>query len=297
MHKDAASNPRGMASSLRDIPGQLNRVKKIYTQYLTIAAKTNFFVPATSTVKPVVQTWMPRLWMDQLACHVLSALLFAVATFMAILQFIHRKNRSRLYLAGPPGSIASDVSLTSSAKFGLLLNAGDTDQDLERKLQGMRFGIEHSTGQIIVESEDGNSRIARYANEHMGRARDDSRYSEDIRASLLSKEKHRNSFVGLRAQDQEVYVPSYARQSAIGSIAPSLPSPLASSKLSPLNSPALSTTGFLSPKPTGPPTFTSPPPSSTAAGFPTMKYSAPTSPPPQLRDRDSYHDPFAQSSA
>ena len=306
IHKDADSNPRGMASSLRDISGQLNRVTKVYTQYLTISAKSNFFVPASSTVKPVVETWVPRFWVNRFATHVLAILLISTAIAMASLQYAHRKDRSRLYLAGPPGSIASDVSMTSSAKFGLLLNAGDTDKDMERKLQGMRFGIEHSTGQIIVEREDGSS-LARYIEEERRRAKQDVRYQEDVRVSLLSNEKgpglvHQDSFVGLRTRTRESHAQQAGwRQSAVGSIAPSLGSPLPSAtfsqtKFSPLLSPPPSNV-VLSPSPTGPSTFTSPPSSSAAPRFPTTKYSAPSGPPPQPNDSNSLHDPPAPNPA
>lgn len=322
MHKDAASNPRGMASSLRDISGQLNRVKKIYTQYLTIAAKSNFFVPDSTTAKPVIETWIPRIWMDRLATHVLATLLIFVAIAMSVLQYIHRKDRSRLFLAGPPGSIASDVSMTSSAKFGLLLNAGDTEEDLERKLHGMRFGIEHSTGQIIVEREDMNSTTG-YIEEEMRRAQEGVRSLEDVRASLLSNEKGpgvvpRDSFVGLRSRDRESDEKSGWRVSAVGSVASSLASP-SQTTFSPLLSPARSTAmrspshsanfaqtkispppsiAMVSPPPIGTSTFTtSPPPSSATASFSTTKFSAPPGPPPQLQDRTSYYDPYAQHPA
>ena len=325
IHKDAAMNPRGMASSLRDISGQLNRVKKIYTQYLTIAAKSNFFIPTSTTVNPVIETWIPRIWMDRLATHVLATLLIFVALAMATLQYVHRKDRNQLFLAGPPGSIASDVSMTSSAKFGLLLNAGDTEEDLERKLHGMRFGIEHSTGQIIVEREDMNS-TAGYVKEEMRRAQEGVRSLEDVRASLLSNEKgpgavHRDSFVGLRNRDRESDEKVGWRVSAVGSMASSLASPsqsatFAQTTFSPLLSPSRSTAmrsppysaSFTQAKYSPPPSTavaglspvgtipftTSPPPSATAASFSsTTRYSAPPGPPPQPQDRTSYYDPYA----
>jgi len=261
-----------MASSLRDIQGQLQRVTSVYTQYLTIAAKSNFFVPADSTTKPVIQSWMPRLWMDYLSSHVFAALITFLALSMAILQYVHRKERDKLYLAGPPGSIASDVSLTSSAKFGLLLNAGDTEKDMEHKLQGMRFGIEHSTGKIIVESEDGGNTALRYVPEDVRYPTEVAQYpKEDVRASLLSDEARgvdRDSVVGLRNQDRESYTRGNLRASAVGSMAPFVSSPLRSdgflqAKFSPLPSPTPSTAAF-------------------------------SPPPPQ---RSSYHDPYTQNPA
>ena len=280
-----------MAASLRDIEGQLTRVKTIYTQYLTISAKSNYFLPDLDrSTKPVVQTWVPRFWMDKLASHVLAILLIFLAISIAILQWIHRKERSRLYLAGPPGSIASDVSMTSSAKFGLLLNAGDTEEDLARKLQGMRFGIEHSTGQIIVEKENTLPRSN----------------PQDVRASLLSNPAgpgprhamHRDSFVGLRNENRASSASSSLKPLAVGGMAPTVSSPLASARFSQTTfsppytpSPSASTTTF-GPAMAGPTTFTSPPPSSTK-----MRFSAPPGPPPQLQARDSYHDPYSPNPA
>lgn len=284
-----------MASSLRDITGQLDRVNKIYTQYLTIAAKSNFFIPKASAVKPEVHTWMPRLWIDPFACHVLVALILFTAISMSIIQYLHRRDRSQLFLAGPTGSIASDVSLTSSAKFGLLLNAGDTEEDLERKLHGMRFGIERATGQIIVESEKVNH-IPKYIKEDMLGAKLDPRYPEDVQASLLANEAgpgvvNHDSFIGLRTHDRE------SIQSAVGSTAPLLTSPppnasFSQTRSSTYSSPSRSTV-VLSPAPMGPTTFTSPPPSSIEARFPSTNFSAPAGPPPQLQNRNSYHDPYA----
>ena len=319
MFKDAANNRRGVAGSLRDIQGQLNRVTKIYTQYLTISAKSNFFVPLTTTIQPTVQTWMPRLWMDKLATHIMAALLLFVAFSMAALQYIHRKKRSRLFLAGPVGSIASDVSLTSSAKFGLLLNAGDTQRDLERKLGGMRFGIEHSTGQIIVEREDRNSMMTLVQEDgrpfNRGAIHRHTRYptQEDVRASLLSNKarSHHDSFVGLRGR--ESYATSNGRLSAVGSTAPLLSSPPPSSKSSQtafpsLSSPTPSTTAFRSSSTN---TLLSPPPSSSTARFSpptptplttttptsTTRYSAPPGPPPpQLQAQNPYYDPYGPNS-
>jgi len=300
-----------MASSLRDIQGQLQQVTSVYTQYLTIAAKSNFFVRADSTTKPVIQSWQPRFWMDRFSSHVLAVLIIFIALSMAILQYVHRKERNKLYLAGPPGSIASDVSMTSSAKFGLLLNAGDTDKDMERKLRDMRFGIEHSTGQIIVEREDGGNSALRYVPENVRHPTELAQYpkevapypKEDVRASLLSDEAGgapRDSFIGLRNEDRGSYARSSLRASVVGSLAPVVSSPLRSAgfsqtKFSPLQSPNPSTTAF-SPPPAGTTTFASPPPSSTAARFSTVttRYTAPSDPPPQ---RSSYHDPYAPNPA
>jgi hypothetical protein len=91
--------------------------------------------------------------MNAVATHVFSATFLFIAFASLALQIRHAYQRKRLFLAGPVGSIASAVSLTSSARFAGLLNAGDTERVLKEKLEGMYFGIDKETWQIVVERD------------------------------------------------------------------------------------------------------------------------------------------------
>lgn len=66
-------------------------------------------------------------------------------------QLLHRRQRLRLLLATPPGSIASITALTSQSGFGHLLNPFDDSATLEKKLDGLRFRLDKRTGAIVAE--------------------------------------------------------------------------------------------------------------------------------------------------
>jgi hypothetical protein len=123
------------------------------TQYLATAGQTNFFLPDQASTMAILQAWQLRIWMNPIATHAFAATFLFIAFASLALHIRHAYERKRLFLAGPVGSIASAVSLTSSARFAGLLNAGDTEKALKEKLDGMYFGIDKETWQIIVERD------------------------------------------------------------------------------------------------------------------------------------------------
>jgi hypothetical protein len=126
------------------------------TQYLATAGQTNFFLPNQASAVAILQAWQPRIWMNTVATHIFAATFLFIALASLALHIHHAYERKRLFLAGPVGSIASAVSLTSSARFAGLLNAGDTEKALKEKLEGMYFGIDKETWQIVVERDAQN---------------------------------------------------------------------------------------------------------------------------------------------
>lgn len=92
--------------------------------------------------------------MNTFATHAFAAIFILIALASLALHIRHTRERKWLFLAGPVGSIASAVSLTSSARFAGLLNAGDTEKSLKEKLEGMYFGIDKDTWQIVVEKDE-----------------------------------------------------------------------------------------------------------------------------------------------
>lgn len=92
--------------------------------------------------------------MNSLATHAFAAVFILIGVASLVLHIRHTRERQWLFLAGPVGSIASAVSLTSSARFAGLLNAGDTEETLNQKLEGMYFGIDKDTWQIVVEKDE-----------------------------------------------------------------------------------------------------------------------------------------------
>ena len=68
-----------------------------------------------------------------------------------VLHYLHFRQRRDIYLAHPPGSIASSVSLTAHSGFGELLLPYDNEEALARALEPLRFCLDRRTGAIIVD--------------------------------------------------------------------------------------------------------------------------------------------------
>jgi len=68
-----------------------------------------------------------------------------------VLHFMHFKQRRDIYLAHPPGSIASNVALTAHSGFGELLLPYDDQAALARALEPYRFCLDRRTGAIVVD--------------------------------------------------------------------------------------------------------------------------------------------------
>jgi hypothetical protein len=73
------------------------------------------------------------------------------AGVVLVLHFMHFRQRRDLYLAHPPGSIASAMALTSHSGFGDLLMPYDNQAALSRTLAALRFCIDKRTGSIVVD--------------------------------------------------------------------------------------------------------------------------------------------------
>lgn len=71
----------------------------------------------------------------------------------------HRNKRKRLRLFAVPGSVAAITALVYRSSFGQLLEPTDTDKNMEKKLDGLRFSIDHGTGCIIGEPADEDERM------------------------------------------------------------------------------------------------------------------------------------------
>lgn len=86
-----------------------------------------------------------------LPAHALACIMFLIGLIGVFLHIFNRRQRKRLLLAAPPGSIAAIVSLTSRSGFGELLLPYDDEKTLERKLDGLRFRLDRRTGAILAE--------------------------------------------------------------------------------------------------------------------------------------------------
>ncbi|KAG5640859.1 hypothetical protein DXG03_006811 [Asterophora parasitica] len=88
-----------------------------------------------------------------LPAHLLGVFLITIGAIGLVVYMLHQRDRKKLLLTTPPGSIASITSRTAHSGFGQLLLPYDDESALERKLSGLRFRLDRRTGAIIADGE------------------------------------------------------------------------------------------------------------------------------------------------
>jgi hypothetical protein len=154
IYRAATLVPDGIDSVFKDTNGFLNLIVPIYTQHLSVAGKSVYFVAADPDQRPLQATLVSsvqRLVVDPLAGHTLAFFLLAIAIAGLVIQFKHHAARRTLYLTSPPGSMATVISLASRSGFGELLLPYDDEKTLKKKLAGLRFRLDSRTGAIVVD--------------------------------------------------------------------------------------------------------------------------------------------------
>ena len=85
-----------------------------------------------------------------------------MGTAMLTLGLVHRQIRRGVFLASPPGSIASAVALTSPSGFGMFLVPYDTEINIATKLDSLLFHLDKRTGAIVaVDKPDYDPQVRR----------------------------------------------------------------------------------------------------------------------------------------
>ncbi|KAG6915973.1 hypothetical protein DXG01_009062 [Tephrocybe rancida] len=147
----ASQKPDGPQSTF-DLPnGFLDITSTVYTQHLSIAAKSIYFVNANTSLTAETTSLVPVLWIDPFPAHVLAILLMFVGIAGIVIQVLHQPQRRKVLLTAPPGTIAAAVSLTARSGFGELLLPYDDEDALERKLSGLSFRLDRRTGAIVAD--------------------------------------------------------------------------------------------------------------------------------------------------
>ncbi|KAI0262062.1 hypothetical protein BC834DRAFT_892909 [Gloeopeniophorella convolvens] len=152
--RQAQQAPGGPLSVFQDPNGFLNYTTTIYTRYLALAAKSNYFMPVDSKVSSQITQLVPRLYIEPVAGHALASLLLISALVISGLHFWHWRQRRDVYLAHAPGSIASTVALTARSGFGELLMPYDDQPAFDRALKSLRFRLDRRTGAIVVDDAE-----------------------------------------------------------------------------------------------------------------------------------------------
>ncbi|KAJ7063502.1 hypothetical protein C8F01DRAFT_1279168 [Mycena amicta] len=141
----------GIQATFDDENGFLSLTEQVYTQHLSLSAKSVYFVDGVSDTAASMTSLVPRLWIDPAPAHILSVIFILVAFSALSIHIVHSRQRRRFYLAATPGSIAHIVSMTAHARFGQKLYPYDDDKTLARKLAGLSFSLDPRTGAIIAD--------------------------------------------------------------------------------------------------------------------------------------------------
>ncbi|KAH7906363.1 hypothetical protein BJ138DRAFT_1162777 [Hygrophoropsis aurantiaca] len=149
----ATQLPGGPQSTFDAPGGFTNATTAVYTQHLALAAASIYFLPVNETLPAQLTSSIPRLFVEALSAHLLSALLIIIGVVGMTIQVIHRHTRRNLWLTSPPGSIAAIVSLTSRSGFGELLLPYDNEESMSNKLAGLTFRLDRRTGAILAEED------------------------------------------------------------------------------------------------------------------------------------------------
>jgi len=128
---------------------------QVYSTYLRLIAKTVYFLPFEEPLTVQVKTIRKRLWMSEVAVHLLAVAMILVALIGIIIHIFHRADRQDLHLAHRPGTIASAVSFGAQTGMGNLLAGRQRAEDMNQVLQNKKFRIHPQTMKIVMEGEEG----------------------------------------------------------------------------------------------------------------------------------------------
>ncbi|KAH8984541.1 hypothetical protein EDB86DRAFT_2810702 [Lactarius hatsudake] len=149
--REAEQAPGGLNSVFQDPNIFVNYTTQIYTRHLSLATKSNYFLPANKTINAVLTQLVPRLYVEPVAAHALATICLLTAAVVLFLHFWHFRERRDIYLAHAPGSIGSAIALTSHSGFGELLMPYDNTPTFSRVLAPLRFRLDRRTGAIVVD--------------------------------------------------------------------------------------------------------------------------------------------------
>ncbi|KAG8930140.1 hypothetical protein FRC02_004579 [Tulasnella sp. 418] len=154
VYRAAQEQPGGIVAVMQNENAFAEMTNKVYLQFLSIVAKSTYFVSSNNVINSEVINWELRLYVYPIAAHSFTAALVLIAILGALIHFSHARARQNVYMSLDPGSIGATLSMSSHSKFISTLNAGDDEGKISRTLRGMRFGISSRTWQIAAQGED-----------------------------------------------------------------------------------------------------------------------------------------------
>ncbi|KAI0305146.1 hypothetical protein B0F90DRAFT_1701694 [Multifurca ochricompacta] len=127
----------------------------VYTKYLSILATLLYFVSAPRPMTVTVSTFQKRLFLSDVAVHLLSIGMLVLALFGTIMHLLHRYDRRGLRLLHEPGTLASAAAFTAQTPMAELLDGRQRPEEINQALQNLRFRIDPLRMKIVTEGEPG----------------------------------------------------------------------------------------------------------------------------------------------
>ncbi|KAF9521812.1 hypothetical protein CPB83DRAFT_921888, partial [Crepidotus variabilis] len=150
----ATDGPQGFSDSFNgDLLTQLT--DKIYGVYLTLVSREIYFLPNSEPIIVQVKTFRNRVFMSDVATHLLAVAMFILAFFATIVNIFHREDRRFLRLAHEPGTIASAVSIGAQTGVAEVLADRQGERDIKEALRNKKFRFNTVSNKIMMEGEEG----------------------------------------------------------------------------------------------------------------------------------------------
>jgi uncharacterized membrane protein len=158
IYRLAQQSPGGLDFAFQNTEIFANYTVQVYTQHLSVATVSNYFVPSNETVNSVLTQLVPRLLVIAAPTHTLAAICMLTSAILFTIHLLHFRERRRsiLHLAHVPGSIGSAVALTAHSGFGELLMPYDNIATFSSTLKPYRFALDRRTGAIVVADSVGS---------------------------------------------------------------------------------------------------------------------------------------------
>ncbi|KAI9458861.1 hypothetical protein BJY52DRAFT_399314 [Lactarius psammicola] len=127
----------------------------VYSKYLSNVATLLYFVDAPQPITVTVWTFQKRLFLSDVAVHLLSVGMLVLSLFGTIMHILHRYDRRGLRLLHAPGTLASAAAFTAQTPMAELLDGRQRPEEMGQALQNLRFRIDPLRMKIVTEGEPG----------------------------------------------------------------------------------------------------------------------------------------------
>ncbi|KAI0053224.1 hypothetical protein FA95DRAFT_1552731 [Auriscalpium vulgare] len=152
--QNAVQSPQGLTAAFTN-NAFATLSATVYRSYLAMLAKNLYFVPVDVPINVLVQTTRKRLWLSEVAVHILTGGLFTLAVVATLIQLAHKRQRRDLRLLHQPGTLASAAAFTGQTEMASLLAGAQRGEDITRALRDRRFRINPRTMKVVVQGEEG----------------------------------------------------------------------------------------------------------------------------------------------